>query len=45
MLDGFQTRVIHSALISDPVGGFASYAHYLALAWLKAHVAFLGSRR
>ena len=45
MLDRFQTRVFHSVLISDLVGGFSSYAHYLALTWLKAHVPFLGPRR
>ena len=44
MLDRFQTRVFHSVLISDLVRGFPSYAHYIALAWLKVHVPFLGSK-
>ena len=32
-------------VISDLVGGFSSYAHYLALAWLKVYLPFLGPRR
>ena len=38
MLDRFQTYVFHSVLICDLVGGFSSYAHYLALAWFKTHL-------
>ena len=32
MLDRVQTRLFHSVLISDLVGGFLSYVHYFALA-------------
>jgi len=45
VLNRFQTRVFHSVLISDLVGGFSRYAHYFGRDWLEAHVPFLGSRR
>ena len=31
MLNRFETRVFHSVLISDLMGGFLSHAHYLDL--------------